>query len=127
MHSITTSSRRRTNKSVLISTSERHKKQSNPHPCMKLNRLKRIYTIKVKEIIHLLQESLAHKPIGQTKSFVWLATPMGIAALCRSKESINKPPFEEAIKEGVEVAIDLSREEREFHQTEKGLVLLFYS
>ena len=52
---------------------------------------------------------------------------MGIAALCRSQGSISKPPFEEAVKEGVEVAIDLSREEREFHQTEKGLVLLFYS
>ena len=52
---------------------------------------------------------------------------MGIAALCRAKSPTSKPPFEEAVKEGVEVAVDLSREEREFHQTEQGLVLLFYS
>ena len=52
---------------------------------------------------------------------------MGIAALCKTKDPTIKPPFEDAVKEGVEVAIDLSREEREFHQTEQGLVLLFYS
>ncbi len=81
----------------------------------------------MQQIINLLQDSLAQPPIGQTKSFIWLATPMGIAALCRSQDSISKPPFEEAVKEGIEVAIDLSREEREFHQTDQGLVLLFYS
>tara|TARA_B100000700_G_scaffold248158_1_gene277883 strand:+ start:195 stop:437 length:243 start_codon:yes stop_codon:yes gene_type:complete len=80
----------------------------------------------VDHVINLLEESLAQPPIGQTKSFIWLATPVGIAALCLSAQTVV-PPYEEAVKEGVEVAIDLSREEREFHQTEKGLVLLFYS
>ncbi len=81
----------------------------------------------MQEIFNLLHESLAQPPIGQTKSFIWLATPMGIAALCKTQDPTSKPPFEEAVKEGIEVAIDLSREEREFHQTEKGLLLLFYS
>ncbi len=66
-------------------------------------------------------------PIGHTKSFIWLATPMGIVALCRQKELATVPPFEEAVKEGIEVSVDLSREEREFHQTKQGLALLFYS
>ncbi len=79
------------------------------------------------DIIKVLTDYLAQPPIAQTKSFIWLATPMGIAALCRSHNLTASPPFEEAVKEGVEVAIDLSREEREFHQTEQGLVLLFYS
>tara|TARA_Y100001968_G_scaffold327318_1_gene372078 strand:+ start:940 stop:1152 length:213 start_codon:yes stop_codon:yes gene_type:complete len=70
---------------------------------------------------------MAQPPIGQTKSFIWLATPMGIAALCKTTDQNIKPPFEKAVKEGVEVSIDLSREEKEFHQTELGLVLLFYS
>ena len=78
-------------------------------------------------MIALLEESLDQPPIGQTKSFIWLATPVGIAALCRTKDPIFNPPFEEAVKEGLEVAIDLSREEKESHQTDKGLVLLFYS
>ena len=81
----------------------------------------------MQETINLLQDSLAQPPIGQTKSFIWLATPVGIAALCKTQDSTTKPPFEKAVKEGVEVAMDLSREEREFHQTEKGLLLLFYS
>ena len=81
----------------------------------------------MQDIINLLTDSLEQPPIGQTKSFIWLATTMGIAALCRAKGPTLKPPFEEAVKEGIEVAMDLSREEREFHQTEQGLVLLFYS
>ncbi len=81
----------------------------------------------MKDTINLLEDALDQPPIGQTKSFIWLATPMGIAALCRKSNSPSIPPYEEAIKEGVEVAIDLSREEREFHQTEQGMVLIFYS
>ncbi len=81
----------------------------------------------LEDTINLLESSLTQPPIGQTKNFIWLATPVGIAALCKSKNTIAAPPFDDALKEGVEVAIDLSREEREFHQTEQGLVLLFYS
>ena len=79
------------------------------------------------EIINLLKDCLSQPPIGQTKSFIWLATPMGIAALCKKQDPTSKPPFDAAVKEGIEVSMDLSREEREFHQTEKGLLLLFYS
>jgi len=75
----------------------------------------------------LLEESLKKEPIGHTKSFTWLATPIGIAALCKRNEIINTPPYDQAVKEGVEVSIDLSREEREFHLTKEGMVLLFYS
>ncbi len=81
----------------------------------------------MQNIINLLTDALSQPPIGQTKSFIWLATPIGIAALCKTNDLTIKPPFEKAIKEGVEVSIDLSREQKEFHQTEKGLVLVFYS
>ena len=81
----------------------------------------------MQNITNLLTESLSEPPIGQTKNFIWLVTPMGIAALCKTKDSTIHPPFEKAVKEGIEVSIDLSREEKESHQTEKGLVLLFYS
>ena len=81
----------------------------------------------MQDIIHLLTDSLNQPHIGQTKNFIWLATPMGIAALCKTKDPTIKPPFEEAVKEGVEVATYLNRAEREFHQNEPGLVLLFYS
>ncbi len=72
--------------------------------------------------------SLDQPPIGETKSFIWLATPLGIAAICKSNmTNVKKPPFEDAVKEGLEVAVDLSREEREQHETKEGLILLFYS
>ncbi len=75
----------------------------------------------------LLIESLHDQPIGQTKSFTWLATPIGIAAICREKQINDQPPFEEAIKEGIEVCLDLSREEKEFHQIKEEMIILFYS
>ena len=37
------------------------------------------------------------------------------------------PPFDNALEEGLQVGLDLSREEREFHQVSRGLVLLFHS
>ena len=76
----------------------------------------------------LLEDSLKEPAIGQTSKFHWHATPIGIAALC--KKDISDTPtssYEEALKEGLEVGLDLSREEREFHQTQQCLVLLFYS
>ena len=75
----------------------------------------------------LLDESLAEPPIGETDHFQWHATPVGIAALWQGDNAPPTPPFEEALTEGLKVGLDLSREEREFHQVTKGLVLLFHS
>ena len=75
----------------------------------------------------LLEESLKDSPIGETPHFHWHATPVGIAALWQGDEAPNTPPFDDAVKEGLDVGLDLSREEREFHQVSDGLVLLFHS
>ena len=74
----------------------------------------------------LLEESLNQPPIGETANFAWNATPFGIAAIYKGV-STSKPPYDQAIKEGEELSIDLSREEKEFHLTQKGLALIFYS
>ncbi len=74
----------------------------------------------------LLEEALNQPPIGETANFAWSATPLGIAALYKGI-STSKPPYEQAIKEGEELSMDLSREEKEFHLTQKGLALIFYS
>jgi hypothetical protein len=52
---------------------------------------------------------------------------VGIAALWRAGEAPTAPPFDVALEEGLQVGLDLSREEREFHQVKSGLVLLFHS
>ncbi len=75
---------------------------------------------------NLLEEALNQPPIGETANFAWNATPIGIAAICKGI-SPTKPPYEQAIKEGEELSMDLSREEKEFHLTKKGLALIFYS
>jgi len=78
-------------------------------------------------IQELLEDALQEPSIGTTASFRWHATAVGIAALWSNMEAPPSPPFEMALKEGLEVGLDLSREEREFHQIKSGLVLLFHS
>ena len=75
----------------------------------------------------LLEEALTEPDIGTTGRFRWHATAVGIAALLIDADSPQSPPFDEALKEGLLVGLDLSREEREFHQVKQGLVLLFHS
>lgn len=75
----------------------------------------------------LLEEALNEPDIGTTNRFRWHATAVGIAALWLGNASPSTPPFDDALQEGLSVGLDLSREEREFHQVEQGLVLLFHS
>ena len=75
----------------------------------------------------LLEEALNEPDIGTTSRFRWHATAIGIAALWTEASTPSTPPFEDALQEGLTVGLDLSREEREFHQVEQGLVLLFHS
>ena len=76
----------------------------------------------------LLEDSLKEPAIGQTSKFQWHATPLGIAALCKKElPNSSQTSYEDALKEGLEVGLDLSREERESHYSKKGLVILFHS
>ncbi|MAV10300.1 MAG: hypothetical protein CMN96_02480 [Synechococcus sp. MED850] len=75
----------------------------------------------------LLEDALNEPDIGATEQFRWHATAVGIAALWISATPPSTPPFEAALEEGLKVGLDLSREEREFHQVKQGLVLVFHS
>ncbi len=76
----------------------------------------------------LLENSLKEPAIGQTSKFQWHATPLGIAALSKQKLShVDETSYSDALKEGLEVGLDLSREKRESHYSRKGLVILFHS
>jgi hypothetical protein len=78
-------------------------------------------------IRELLEEALKEPSIGTTPRFRWHATSVGIAALWNKGQPPIAPPFDMALEEGLQVGLDLSREEREFHQVKSGLVLLFHS
>ena len=75
----------------------------------------------------LLEDSLREPAIGTTDCFSWHATPVGIAALWTAPNTPSSPPYPQALEEGLKVGLDLSREEKEFHQVKQGLVLLFHS
>jgi hypothetical protein len=85
------------------------------------------WTKKKMAIRELLEDALKEPTIGITPCFRWHATPVGIAALWSEGKPPASPPFDVALKEGLQVGLDLSREEREFHQVKSGLVLLFHS
>ncbi len=78
-------------------------------------------------IRELLEDALREAEIGSTPRFRWHATPVGIAALWNAGQPPPAPPYDEALREGLQMGLDLSREEREFHQLNSGLVLLFHS
>ena len=78
-------------------------------------------------IRELLEDALKEPTIGLTPCFRWHATPVGIAALWQAGAAPTAPPYEDALKEGLQVGLDLSREEREFHPLNSGLVLLLHS
>tara|TARA_Y100001968_G_C18945892_1_gene520938 strand:- start:89 stop:334 length:246 start_codon:yes stop_codon:yes gene_type:complete len=78
--------------------------------------------------LQLLEDSLKDPLIANTKSFYWYATPIGIAALSKEKESsISEHLYKNLMQQGLEVGLDLSREERELYHSYKGLIILFYS
>tara|TARA_B100000614_G_C14154289_1_gene329888 strand:- start:34 stop:273 length:240 start_codon:yes stop_codon:yes gene_type:complete len=73
----------------------------------------------------LIKESLNHKSIGQSENFEWFITEIGIAALLKKRvENFNT--FD-AIKEAIELDLDLSKEERQFIEIDDKQILLFYS
>ncbi len=76
----------------------------------------------------LLEDSLLDPPIGHTKYFQWYATPIGIAALSQETDNSNPENLnKKAIDEGLEIGLDLAKEEIELHFLSRGLVILFYS
>ncbi len=76
----------------------------------------------------LLDDALAETPIGSTAGFEWYATRIGIAALCKFSDPLQiEKLYQAAILEGLEIGLELTKEEREFHSCLKGIVIIFYS
>ncbi len=76
----------------------------------------------------LLEDALLEAPIGSTAGFEWYATPIGIAALSTASDSVQiEKLYQAAITEGLEIGLEPTKEEREFHYCLKGIVIIFYS
>tara|TARA_Y100001933_G_C18869317_1_gene509298 strand:+ start:664 stop:900 length:237 start_codon:yes stop_codon:yes gene_type:complete len=72
----------------------------------------------------ILLKALKDLPIGETTNFVWYITDIGIAALAKNKAIANTLEYK---KEGLEIALDLSKETIEFFEIDEKKIFLFYS
>ena len=73
----------------------------------------------------LISKSLNDIPIGESKNFIWYITQIGIAALL--KENCRNISNFDPIGEASTIALDLSKEEKEFIKIDDKEILLFYS
>ena len=74
----------------------------------------------------LIIESLKDEPIGDTDHFIWFITDIGIVALFKKEakfETYNLNVETEANK----IALDISKEEKDYLKINERKVFLFYS
>ena len=74
----------------------------------------------------LIIDSLKDEPIGETDHFIWFITDIGIAALFKREEN-----FETYISnieiEANKIALDITKEEKEYLKIKERQLFLFYS
>ena len=74
----------------------------------------------------LIIDSLKEEPIGKTDHFTWFVTDIGIAALCRGEEDFEIYNSIVAI-EANKMALDITKEEKEYLKINERKLFLFYS
>ena len=72
----------------------------------------------------IIKNSIQEQPIGETENFTWFICDIGIFAIFKS--NINIPEVK-ILGEGLSIALDLSKEEKEFYLIEGKKIILFYS
>ena len=74
----------------------------------------------------LIIDSLKEEPIGETDHFFWFITDIGIVALFKREEN-----FETYISnieiEANKIALDISKEEKDYLKIKEKQLFLFYS
>ena len=74
----------------------------------------------------LIIESLKDEPIGETNHFTWFVTDIGIAALFKGKKNFETYSSNVEI-EANKIALDISKEEKDFLKIKERRLFLFYS
>ena len=75
---------------------------------------------------NLIIDSLKEEPIGETDHFIWFITDIGIDALFKSEENIETYSSNVEI-EANKVALDITKEEKEYLKIKERQLFLFYS
>ena len=74
----------------------------------------------------LIIDSLKEEPIGETDHFIWFITDIGIAALFKKNENFEAYTSNVEI-EANKIALDISKEEKDFLKIKGKQLFLFYS
>jgi len=74
----------------------------------------------------LIIDSLKEEPIGETDHFIWFITDIGIAALFKRDENFKTYSSNVEI-EANKIALDITKEEKEYLKIKERQLFLFYS
>ena len=74
----------------------------------------------------LIIDSLKEEPIGETDHFIWYITDIGIVALFKKDENFETYITNVEI-EANKIALDISKEEKDFLKIKGKQLFLFYS
>ena len=74
----------------------------------------------------LLIDSFKKEPIGETDNFIWFITDIGIAALFKGEENFQTYSLNVEI-EANKIALDITKEEKEYLKIKRIQLFLFYS
>ena len=74
----------------------------------------------------LIIDSLKEEPIGETDHFIWFITDIGIVALFKRDDNIQTYNSNVEI-EANKIALDITKEEKEYLKIEERQLFLFYS
>ena len=74
----------------------------------------------------LIIDSLKEEPIGETDHFIWFITDIGIAALFKREQ--NYEIYSSNVEvEANKIALDITKEEKEYLKIKERQLFLFYS
>ena len=74
----------------------------------------------------LIIDSLKEEPIGETDHFIWFITDIGIIALFKRKENFDA--YSSNVEfEANKIALDITKEEKEYFKIKERQFFLFYS
>ena len=74
----------------------------------------------------LIIDSLKEEPIGETDHFIWFITEIGIVALFKRNE--NFETYSSNVEfEANKIALDITKEEKDYLKIKEKQLFLFYS
>ena len=74
----------------------------------------------------LIIDSLKDEPIGETNHFIWFITDISIVALFKREENFETYSLNVEI-EANKIALDITKEEKEYLKIKERKLFLFYS